>query len=82
MREIIRAEYSGFCFGVDRAVKEAFTVRKFKGRTFTLGPLIHNKDVTERLEKSGVSEISEGEIGKLDKDDTVIIRTHGYQGGL
>ncbi|MBP1918723.1 4-hydroxy-3-methylbut-2-enyl diphosphate reductase [Youngiibacter multivorans] len=77
MREIIRAEYSGFCFGVDRAVKEAFTVRKTKGRTFTLGPLIHNKDVTDKLEDSGVSTISEGEIGRLEKDDTVIIRTHG-----
>ena len=58
MKEIIRAKNSGFCFGVDRAVNEAFSIINPKGKTYTLGPLIHNKDVTNKLGEKGINEIS------------------------
>jgi 4-hydroxy-3-methylbut-2-enyl diphosphate reductase len=77
MREIIRAKNSGFCFGVDRAVNEAFGFVKTTGKTYTLGPLIHNKDVTQKLTGKGINEISVEDINQLCENDTVIIRTHG-----
>ncbi|MCR4669442.1 MAG: 4-hydroxy-3-methylbut-2-enyl diphosphate reductase, partial [Clostridia bacterium] len=42
--EIIRADNSGFCFGVKQAIKkteEQIGLRP--GRIFTMGPLIHNE---------------------------------------
>ncbi len=77
MREIIRAKNSGFCFGVDRAVNEAFSIIRPKSKIYTLGPLIHNKDVAKELTQKGIDEISIDEISTLSKNDTVIIRTHG-----
>lgn len=82
MREIIRATNSGFCFGVDRAVKEAFSIMNPKGKTYTLGPLIHNKDVTNKLIEKGIDEIGIEDIRDLSEDDTVIIRTHGVAMGI
>lgn len=82
MREIIRAKNSGFCFGVDRAVKEAFSIMNPKGKTYTLGPLIHNKDVTNKLIEKGIDEIGIEDIRNLSEDDTVIIRTHGVAMGI
>lgn len=49
---IILADKSGFCFGVERAVTEAISAReKFKKKIYTLGPLIHNSDVVNNLKK-------------------------------
>jgi len=77
MREVIRAKNSGFCFGVERAVHESFGFIKSEGRIVTLGPLIHNTDVTSKLTEKGIFEISVDDIPSLSEQDTVIIRTHG-----
>ena len=69
------AKTAGFCFGVGRAVKIAEDAAKEKGRVFTLGPLIHNQGVVERLEKLGVSVILSPDDAAA--GDTVIIRSHG-----
>ena len=77
--EIIVAENSGFCFGVKEAMKKTQeTIKENEGkgrRIYTYGPLIHNTQVTRKLEKQGVrcidslEEIMEGSI--------VIVRSHG-----
>ncbi len=85
--EIIRAEHSGFCFGVDRAINLAFTEAEKhasaqdgdpsdgKGRLFTCGHLIHNSAVVSRLESMGVKMI--GSLSEAGEGDTVIVRSHG-----
>jgi 4-hydroxy-3-methylbut-2-enyl diphosphate reductase len=73
--EVIIAEHAGFCFGVKRAVKLAFNAAEEKGKSVhTLGPLIHNPQVVERLSKEGV-----GKVDSLDEihDGIVILRSHG-----
>ena len=76
--EIIIAEHSGFCFGVDKAINLAFSEaekKDRKGRLLTCGHLIHNKDVVKKLEEKGalyIESLSEANAG-----DTVIIRSHG-----
>lgn len=78
MPEIILAKKAGFCFGVNRAVEEAIKVQgEKKKRIFTLGPLIHNKDVLLSLEDRDICSIDMNNLDKLHKGDTVIIRSHG-----
>ena len=50
--KIIRAEISGFCFGVRRAVDESEKIAYESGETIvTWGKLIHNDLEVERLRK-------------------------------
>ncbi|MBM7623841.1 bifunctional 4-hydroxy-3-methylbut-2-enyl diphosphate reductase/30S ribosomal protein S1 [Sporohalobacter salinus] len=73
--EIILADHAGFCFGVRRAMRLTKEAGKNKEEEIrTLGPLIHNPQAVDRLEKLGVGiadNIKEVEEG------TVIIRSHG-----
>ncbi len=70
--EVFLANYLGFCYGVKRAIKIAR--ENAVGKCCTLGPIIHNPQMVERLKAEGVdsaddlSAVSEG---------TVIIRSHG-----
>ncbi len=74
--EILVAPNSGFCFGVRRAIEMAEQTLSASGRVFSLGPLIHNPQVIDRLRRAGlepvesVEEVTEG---------PVIIRSHGVQ---
>ncbi|MGL4989973.1 MAG: 4-hydroxy-3-methylbut-2-enyl diphosphate reductase [Sarcina sp.] len=79
-REIILAENAGFCFGVKRAVDETLKIKDSidKG-IYTLGPLIHNKDVVNDLEKKNIKSINLDNIEFLNKDDVVVIRSHGVK---
>ena len=73
------AEHSGFCFGVREAIRkteETIDSNRQNGvRIYTCGPLIHNKTVTEDLEKRGVYIISDP--GMADEGATIIVRSHG-----
>jgi 4-hydroxy-3-methylbut-2-enyl diphosphate reductase len=74
--KIFLAEHRGFCYGVERAVKMAETNagEAKAGRAVTLGPIIHNPQVVDRLAECGI-----GVIDELEQADggTVIIRSHG-----
>ncbi|MGL5069440.1 MAG: 4-hydroxy-3-methylbut-2-enyl diphosphate reductase [Sarcina sp.] len=79
-REVILAENAGFCFGVKRAVDESLKARDEKGeKIYTLGPLIHNKDVVNDLESKEITAISLTDINNLNKEDVVVIRSHGVK---
>ena len=77
--EIIRAENSGFCFGVKRAIeKTEEQIEKYRGtgrRIFTCGPLIHNRAVTDSLKERGVAIAEKPE--DLSQGDIAIVRSHG-----
>ncbi len=73
--EILKAKRAGFCFGVKRAVNIAFKAAKKNKNVFTLGPLIHNPQVIQRLSLEGVFPIEDIENNK--NIETLIIRTHG-----
>lgn len=76
--EVILAEKAGFCFGVKRAVDEAVKVKeKNNKKIYTLGPLIHNKDVVEYLKEKEIFPIEINDINALTEGDVVIIRSHG-----
>lgn len=70
------AENSGFCFGVKRAIKLALKASKENGDIVTLGPIIHNPQMVEKLKEQGICSIDDLKDGK---DQTVIIRSHGIE---
>jgi 4-hydroxy-3-methylbut-2-enyl diphosphate reductase len=74
--KIIVAKTAGFCFGVKRAMDIAFQIARGKREgVYTLGPIIHNPQVVERLKEKGIVPI---EDIKSEKDiKALIIRTHG-----
>ena len=75
--EIIVAKSAGFCFGVTNAVNKAFdTIDNNKESTiYTLGELIHNPQIINKLEEQGILPIED--TSSIDKGCKIIIRAHG-----
>ena len=72
--EVILAEHLGFCYGVKRAIEIARENASPDGTSSTLGPIIHNPQMVERLKNEGVGTV--GSLNEMD-DGLVIIRSHG-----
>ena len=76
--EVIRAKSAGFCFGVQRAVDSVYKeLEENSGKIYTFGPIIHNEQVVEDLNKKGIEVIDTVEQLKEIKEGTVVIRSHG-----
>ena len=73
--KIIKAKTAGFCFGVDRGVKMTYDLVEKGHKVATLGPLIHNDQLVEDLEKKGV--ITAGSVDEVPDGYEVVIRCHG-----
>lgn len=71
--EIIIGKTAGFCFGVANAVNKTSKLLEQEGNMYCLGELVHNKQVTEELEKKGLKIINDINEAK----GSVIIRSHG-----
>ncbi|MBR6563522.1 MAG: bifunctional 4-hydroxy-3-methylbut-2-enyl diphosphate reductase/30S ribosomal protein S1 [Clostridia bacterium] len=78
MAEIEISEYSGFCFGVKRAVDMINkSLEASSGTICCLGELIHNRIFNETLKDRGVRFITADELDSLPDDATVFLRAHG-----
>lgn len=69
--KVIKTKIIGYCFGVKRAVNMADKFLKDDSNLYSLGQVVHNNKVLERLENKGLKYI-EGEKGV-----NVLIRAHG-----
>ncbi|MFA7467697.1 MAG: bifunctional 4-hydroxy-3-methylbut-2-enyl diphosphate reductase/30S ribosomal protein S1 [Desulfotomaculaceae bacterium] len=70
------ATRAGFCFGVKRAVDIARECLKGRAKpVFTLGPIIHNRQVTDLLTQEGITVVDD--LDHLSGPGTLIIRSHG-----
>ncbi|MHC4070207.1 MAG: 4-hydroxy-3-methylbut-2-enyl diphosphate reductase [Planctomycetota bacterium] len=73
--EVIVAEKCGFCQGVNNAISTAETILASEpGPIYSLGSIIHNKDVVRRLQEAGLIMAHDAEQIET---GTVIIRSHG-----
>lgn len=73
--QIIVTKKAGFCFGVKRAIDIALRcAEEMKEGVYTLGPLIHNPQVVERLMGEGIKPVMDIHSPEI---KTLIIRTHG-----
>jgi 4-hydroxy-3-methylbut-2-enyl diphosphate reductase len=83
--KVIRAKSAGFCWGVERAIKIAESyASQGSNKVLTDGPLIHNSQMMERLEKSGIREVgdytSENQLHLKEdekQDSVLVVRAHG-----
>ncbi|MDC7223488.1 MAG: 4-hydroxy-3-methylbut-2-enyl diphosphate reductase [Spirochaetales bacterium] len=77
MKKIIKAEPSGFCMGVRRAVQMVEEELSRGKKIYTLGPIIHNRQVLDRLQARGVSMAESPE--EAEGECTLVIRAHGVE---
>ena len=75
MAEITLAKTAGFCFGVRRAVDRAFELASSGTDAVTLGDIIHNPQVVERLARMGIPPVASPSDAA--PGQTVLIRSHG-----
>ena len=73
MIKIKIASLAGFCMGVRRAVNLTFEEsRKYQGRLYTHGALIHNPQIIKLLERRGIKPVKDTqhiEKGKVNRNE-------------
>ena len=72
--KVIVAEKCGFCHGVKNAIRMAEEILAQEDDVYSLGPIIHNKDVVEQLAQTGLKTVRKVEDIQ---SGTVLIRSHG-----
>ena len=75
-RKIVISHCSGFCFGVERAIKIAEAALGKKKTIYSLGPIIHNPQVVNDLSKRGLKVVKS--IRSIrEKKPAILIPSHG-----
>ena len=72
------SKYAGFCPGVkaaDKRIRSLITGLDSQNRVYTLGELIHNKAVVEKLKGEGIIPAKTPE--EIPVGATAVIRSHG-----
>lgn len=79
MRTITLAGHAGFCFGVGQAVERACAeldkAQAEHQQLYSLGALIHNKEVTEGFAQRGMITVSG--LEEVPAGSVVLVRAHG-----
>ena len=76
---IEKAGKTGFCFGVRRAINTLEKVARERGGVETLGAVVHNQQVLQKLAEIGVKVVNNIEDIK---GDTVVTSSHGVSPDL
>ena len=69
------AESAGFCFGVNNAVNQVYRLLDEGEKVCTLGPIIHNPQVVDKLAARGVTIVEDP--SQVPADSVLVIRSHG-----
>jgi 4-hydroxy-3-methylbut-2-en-1-yl diphosphate reductase len=72
--KIVKTKELGFCFGVRRAVKMLEKAARDNPKVESLGPVVHNDQVSQRLEKLGIHVIKN--LAEVESE-VVAISSHG-----
>jgi 4-hydroxy-3-methylbut-2-enyl diphosphate reductase len=67
---------SGYCFGVEYAIRMAEDAMEESGKLYCLGDIVHNDMEVKRLNKKGLNVIDHQELENL-SNCKVLIRAHG-----
>ncbi len=80
--QITVASTAGFCPGVKNAIDKVLELAKSaKKPIYTLGPLIHNRQVIETLQEKNIHAVND--ISEIkERDAILVIRAHGVPPGL
>jgi (E)-4-hydroxy-3-methyl-but-2-enyl pyrophosphate reductase len=84
--KVLRAKSAGFCWGVERAIEITREFAK-QGRhpVYTDGPLIHNRQMMEKLSQEGIREVGDYQsLGTIaiapsapGENPVMVVRAHG-----
>jgi 4-hydroxy-3-methylbut-2-enyl diphosphate reductase len=74
MPEIEKTARAGFCFGVKRAINRLEKLARERGSVETLGAVVHNQQVLQKLADIGVRVVNS--VDDI-KDKTVVTSSHG-----
>jgi 4-hydroxy-3-methylbut-2-enyl diphosphate reductase len=77
--KIEKAGKTGFCFGVRRAINTLEKLARERGGIETLGAVVHNRQVLQKLAESGVKVVDN--IDDI-RGDTVVTSSHGISPDL
>ena len=69
-------EYSGFCFGVKKAVEAAASLLERGEQVYCIGDIVHNEAESSRLNQLGMSVITNHDLSNI-QEGTVLFRAHG-----
>lgn len=74
------AKYSGYCFGVKRAMDMAWeelmkNSENTQKQIYSIGPLIHNNQAMQKYKDKGL--LIEEKVENLEKNSIAIVRSHG-----
>ena len=76
-QDVTVAKSAGFCPGVKRAIDKVLELEAAgKKPVYTIGPLIHNKQVTDMLAAKQITSIDHPQDAS-DKNGVLVIRAHG-----
>ncbi|MFC1563384.1 4-hydroxy-3-methylbut-2-enyl diphosphate reductase [candidate division KSB1 bacterium] len=75
MANINVAKYSGFCFGVKRAVNMALEESKKSDNVIMLGDIVHNEHVIRKIDEAGVK--VKNKLESSGDPGTLLLRAHG-----
>ena len=84
--KVLRAKSAGFCWGVERAIDITRDyARQGRRPVYTDGPLIHNRQMMEKLSEEGIREVgdyqSRGDIAVAPaapgENPVMVVRAHG-----
>ncbi len=77
--ELILSPYTGYCFGVKRAMRliDQGVAEEPEAKIYTLGEIIHNPQAVARLRERGVEPVSS--LDEIEEGSFLIIRAHGVQ---
>ncbi len=78
-QKIEKARKTGFCFGVRRAIDTLEKIARERGGIETLGAVVHNQQVLQKLAKIGVKTVDSVDAIK---GDTVVTSSHGVSPDL
>ncbi len=78
-QKIEKAARTGFCFGVRRAINTLEKVARERGGVETLGAVVHNQQVLQKLSKIGVKVVNSVDAIQ---GDTVVTSSHGVSPDL
>lgn len=74
--KVIVAKTAGFCYGVSNAVETVERLLDEGRRVYTLGQIIHNRQVTDDLARRG-AKIADTPADAAEEDAVLVIRSHG-----
>ncbi|MFA4906113.1 MAG: 4-hydroxy-3-methylbut-2-enyl diphosphate reductase [Candidatus Margulisiibacteriota bacterium] len=75
--DILIAEHSGFCEGVERAYRIALEQSRQGRPVFMLGNLVHNSQVVEKLKNGGVRSVKSLSEIPIGSNGILLISAHG-----